>query len=126
MPQLETVRLAENAHAIAVVKPQFELGLPTPPQDRTQLLKALNKARDAFLASGWQTPAWIESPVRGRRGSIEFLLHAMRAAAGMSEIAADAFSAPRPRRAASGRSMSVSVARLAFPAFGAGADEVFG
>ncbi len=93
MPQLETVRLAENAHAIAVVKPQFELGLPTPPQDRTQLLKALNKARDAFLASGWQTPAWIESPVRGRRGSIEFLLHAMRAGPAC-EIAADAFSAP--------------------------------
>jgi len=83
VPQLETVRLAERAHAVALVKPQFELGLPEPPHDRAHLLEAVNKARDAFLACGWQRPEWIESPVRGRRGSIEFLLHATRAAAVM-------------------------------------------
>jgi len=83
VPQLETVRLAEGAHAVALVKPQFELGLAEPPRDLQQLGEALNKARDAFLGAGWQTPEWIESPVRGRRGSIEFFLHAMRAAAGM-------------------------------------------
>jgi 23S rRNA (cytidine1920-2'-O)/16S rRNA (cytidine1409-2'-O)-methyltransferase len=79
--QLETVRLADAAHAIALVKPQFELGLAEPPRQDAQLVEALNKARDAFVAGGWQVPESIKSPVRGRRGSIEFLLHAIRAAA---------------------------------------------
>lgn len=36
-----------------------------------------------FLSAGWQVPEGMESPVRGRRGSIEFLLHAKRAGAAM-------------------------------------------
>jgi 23S rRNA (cytidine1920-2'-O)/16S rRNA (cytidine1409-2'-O)-methyltransferase len=78
VPQLDAVRLADNAEAVALVKPQFELGLPAPPHNRPQLLKAVDRARDAFRLSGWDVPAWIESPVRGRRGSIEFLIHATR------------------------------------------------
>jgi 23S rRNA (cytidine1920-2'-O)/16S rRNA (cytidine1409-2'-O)-methyltransferase len=78
VPQLEKVRLADDAHALALVKPQFELGLPAPPSERRQLRSAVAKARDAFLASGWEVPGWVESPVRGRRGSVEFLLHATR------------------------------------------------
>lgn len=81
VPQLEAVQLAERAHAIALVKPQFELGLSEPPYDRAQLLNAVDKARGAFLMTGWHVAQWIESPVRGRRGSIEFLLHARRGAA---------------------------------------------
>jgi 23S rRNA (cytidine1920-2'-O)/16S rRNA (cytidine1409-2'-O)-methyltransferase len=78
VPQLETVRIAHNADAIALVKPQFELSLPEPPSDRARLTKALTKARDGFVSSGWLVPEWMESPVRGRHGSIEFLLHAKR------------------------------------------------
>lgn len=78
VPQLENVTLANDAHAVALVKPQFELGLPPPPREWRQLLSAVAKARDAFLASGWEVAGWVESPVRGRRGSSEFLLHATR------------------------------------------------
>jgi 23S rRNA (cytidine1920-2'-O)/16S rRNA (cytidine1409-2'-O)-methyltransferase len=77
VPQLENVGLADDAHAVALVKPQFELGLPTPPRER-QLSSAIAKACDAFLTSGWEVRGWVESPVRGRRGSSEFLLHARR------------------------------------------------
>jgi 23S rRNA (cytidine1920-2'-O)/16S rRNA (cytidine1409-2'-O)-methyltransferase len=82
VPQLDGVRLAECANAVALVKPQFELALPEPPDDPAQLSKAVNRARDGFLAAGWQVRDSIESPVRGRRGSIEFLLHATRGGVG--------------------------------------------
>jgi 23S rRNA (cytidine1920-2'-O)/16S rRNA (cytidine1409-2'-O)-methyltransferase len=78
VPQLEHVRLADGAHAVGLVKPQFELGLSKPPHARAQLLEAVDKARDGFLAAGWQAAEWIESPIRGRRGSVEFVLHATR------------------------------------------------
>jgi 23S rRNA (cytidine1920-2'-O)/16S rRNA (cytidine1409-2'-O)-methyltransferase len=78
VPQLEAVRFADCAQAVALVKPQFELGLAELPDNPEQLDVAVYKARSGFLAAGWQVPDWIESPVRGRRGSIEFLLHATR------------------------------------------------
>jgi 23S rRNA (cytidine1920-2'-O)/16S rRNA (cytidine1409-2'-O)-methyltransferase len=78
--QLEKVCLADDADAVALVKPQFELGLPAPPRDHRQLRSAVAKARDAFLASGWQIPGWVESSVGGQRGSLEFLLHPRRRA----------------------------------------------
>lgn len=77
VPQLESIRLAPRAHAIALVKPQFELGLSEAPQDRKQLLDAVGRACNAFDKAGW-TSEWTESPVRGRRGAIEFLVHATR------------------------------------------------
>ena len=76
--QLGPLRIADSAHAIALVKPQFELGLSEPPRDRAQLAKAVTKARAGFLAAGWHVPEWMESPVRGRRDSSEFLLHGIR------------------------------------------------
>jgi 23S rRNA (cytidine1920-2'-O)/16S rRNA (cytidine1409-2'-O)-methyltransferase len=79
VPQLEAVRLADHADAVALVKPQFELGLSEQPHGRAHLLQAVDKARDAFPAAEWHVREWIESPVRGRRGSTEFLLHARRA-----------------------------------------------
>ncbi len=76
--QLESVQIADGAHAIALVKPQFELGLSEPPHDRGQLVNAVAKAEEGFVTTGWHVPEWIESPVRGGRGSIEFLIHAIR------------------------------------------------
>jgi len=78
VPQLEGVRLARCADAVALVKPQFELGLRAPPHHRAELIDAVSKARRAFVSMGWRVPEWIESPRRGRRGSVEFLLHATR------------------------------------------------
>jgi 23S rRNA (cytidine1920-2'-O)/16S rRNA (cytidine1409-2'-O)-methyltransferase len=78
VPQLEAVRLADRAHVVALVKPMFELGLAELPDSPEQLHAAVDRARSGVLAAGWQVPGWIESPVRGRRGSIEFLLHVTR------------------------------------------------
>jgi 23S rRNA (cytidine1920-2'-O)/16S rRNA (cytidine1409-2'-O)-methyltransferase len=78
VPQLERVRLAGDADAVALVKPQFELGLAEPPPD-DRLGEAVARARTAFETNGWQVRDVIESPARGGRGSREFLLYARRA-----------------------------------------------
>jgi 23S rRNA (cytidine1920-2'-O)/16S rRNA (cytidine1409-2'-O)-methyltransferase len=78
VPQLTRVELAKRADAIALVKPQFELGLSRPPPDRDGLREAVRRARGAFEQNGWRVAQVIESPVRGARGAIEFLVHARR------------------------------------------------
>ena len=78
VPQLVAVRLAEDADAVALVKPQFELGLASPPQGWLQLGAAVNKATCGFRAAGWEVIGAIESPVLGARGSLEYLVHARR------------------------------------------------
>jgi 23S rRNA (cytidine1920-2'-O)/16S rRNA (cytidine1409-2'-O)-methyltransferase len=77
-PQIEAVAIAATADLIAVVKPMFELGLAAPPQDPDQRAKAVELAIAAFEGTGWRSPRWIESPVTGRRGAIEYLLHLRR------------------------------------------------
>lgn len=79
VPQLEQIQLRSNTHAIALVKPQFELGLPSPPLDATTLSTALDRACHGFVAAGWEVRGAIESPVRGGRGAVEFLVHAANA-----------------------------------------------
>jgi 23S rRNA (cytidine1920-2'-O)/16S rRNA (cytidine1409-2'-O)-methyltransferase len=78
VPQLETVQLAADAHAVALVKPQFELGLAAPPDDEALLGAAVEHACDGFAPAGWTVVVVIESPVLGGRGAREFLLHASR------------------------------------------------
>ncbi len=76
VPQLERVALAPGADLVALVKPQFELGLDRPPDDP---LPALDAARRGIEAASWRVAAAIESPVRGAHGAVEFLVHATRA-----------------------------------------------
>jgi 23S rRNA (cytidine1920-2'-O)/16S rRNA (cytidine1409-2'-O)-methyltransferase len=78
VPQLVNVRLASGCDAVALVKPQFELGLDRPPDDREQLCEAVCRAAAGFARAGWQVRATIDSPVRGTRSAAEFLLHATR------------------------------------------------
>ena len=78
VPQLERVRLAPDVVAIALVKPQFELGLAGPPEDRGVLEAALRRAVRGFGETGWDVEATMESPVHGSHGAVEFLLHAVR------------------------------------------------
>lgn len=78
VPQLERIELARDADTIALVKPQFELGLATPPADQALLAEAGDAAAAALELCGWRVRGTIESPVRGARGAIEFLLHARR------------------------------------------------
>ena len=78
VPQLDRVAIAQPADAIALVKPQFELGFGRRPTRRSDLDRAVHRARDAFESGAWRVADVIPSPVRGARGAVEFLLHATR------------------------------------------------
>lgn len=84
VPQLERIDLARDADAIALVKPQFELGLERPPVSATSRRRAVAIARRAFESCGWTIAAAIESPVHGSRGAIEHFLHASRCERGVT------------------------------------------
>lgn len=78
IPQLR-LRIAPGADLVALVKPMYELGLATlPPEHR--LAEALRRAAVAIDAAGWNVAGVIDSPVLGRRGAKEMLLHARRRA----------------------------------------------
>ena len=78
VPLLERVLLAPGIDLIALVKPMFELALANAPDDREQLAAAVATARRGVEDAGWRVLAEMESPVRGTRGAVEFLLHATR------------------------------------------------
>jgi 23S rRNA (cytidine1920-2'-O)/16S rRNA (cytidine1409-2'-O)-methyltransferase len=79
VPQLEhRIAFAPQADLVAVVKPQFELGLAKPPTKTRQLAEAVERASRGVEQAGWTVAATSESPLRGARGTIEFLLHARR------------------------------------------------
>jgi 23S rRNA (cytidine1920-2'-O)/16S rRNA (cytidine1409-2'-O)-methyltransferase len=79
-PQLDRVRLASGVELIALVKPQFELRLARPPSDARRLALAVASATEGFAACGWTVLGVMESPARGARGALEYLLHARRTA----------------------------------------------
>jgi 23S rRNA (cytidine1920-2'-O)/16S rRNA (cytidine1409-2'-O)-methyltransferase len=78
VPQLDRLQLAPPADLIALVKPMFELQLPQPPEDEPRLSEALERAGRGLEQAGWRVTASIASPVEGRRGAREFLVHARR------------------------------------------------
>ena len=79
VPQLNgRVKLSPQADLVALVKPQFELGLPTAPTGAGQLADAVVAAREGIEQAGWIAMGTEQSPQRGARGSIEFFLHAHR------------------------------------------------
>jgi 23S rRNA (cytidine1920-2'-O)/16S rRNA (cytidine1409-2'-O)-methyltransferase len=77
-PQLGRLDLEPSAELIALVKPQFELGLAAPPRTQAELDAALRHASAGFEACGWQIVDSMPSPVLGARGSRELLLVARR------------------------------------------------
>jgi 23S rRNA (cytidine1920-2'-O)/16S rRNA (cytidine1409-2'-O)-methyltransferase len=87
IPQLNgRVRLAADADLVALVKPQFELGLPEPPTEPADLARARTAAAGGIAAAGWAVTGVIPSPVRGTRGSAEFLLHARRGQSDQQQV----------------------------------------
>jgi 23S rRNA (cytidine1920-2'-O)/16S rRNA (cytidine1409-2'-O)-methyltransferase len=74
------VRFARDADLLGLVKPQFELGRSSPPTAAEELDAAVRAAVVSVEAEGWMVQGTMESPVRGARGSVEFLLHAGRRA----------------------------------------------
>ena len=79
LPQLEPLAFEPDADLIALVKPMFELGLPEPPTERSELDRALALAVDAVDAGAWNALGTMSSPVTGARGAREFLVHGRRA-----------------------------------------------
>lgn len=79
LPQLnDRVRFAIDAELIALVKPQFELGLRTAPTESRLLDQAVEHAAAGAIEAGWKVGSAIQSPVCGTRGAVEFLLHGRR------------------------------------------------
>ena len=76
VPELDRVQLTPTAELVALVKPMFELALGRPPEDAAQLDAAVAAARRGVDDAGWDVLAVAESPTRGGRGAVEFLLHA--------------------------------------------------
>ena len=74
------LRYAPDAELLGLIKPMFELRLPTIPTDRA----VLEEARDAAVAgvreAGWAVADVDECPVHGARGAVEFFVHAVRGA----------------------------------------------
>ena len=75
VPQLDRIDVAGDL--VALVKPQFELRLATPPEDTRPALAA---AIAGIERAGWLVEASIESPVRGAHGSLEYFVWARRPA----------------------------------------------
>lgn len=72
--------LADTGEVIALLKPQYETrdqkilrhGVIKSARDRKKILEGfLRTAED----SGWEVRDWIESPIRGSEGNVEYLIH---------------------------------------------------
>ena len=63
---------------VALVKPMYELGLEHPPRRRADRRRAVASAEEGLRSAGWTPLGAIRSPVPGRRGAIEYLVHARR------------------------------------------------
>jgi 23S rRNA (cytidine1920-2'-O)/16S rRNA (cytidine1409-2'-O)-methyltransferase len=66
---------------VALVKPQFEVGKGEVGKggvvrDDDKRQAAVEKCKQAALASGCEVVGWVESPIRGPAGNIEYLLYA--------------------------------------------------
>ena len=79
VPQLNTLRIADDADLVALVKPVAELGLATPPTDEESLDEARRLAAEAIEDAGWRVAASVASPIRGSHGAIEMFVRARRA-----------------------------------------------
>ena len=75
--------LAEPAELVLLVKPQFEVGPKLAPKgvvrDPAVRLQAVDKIRSAAAALGLVERGLVESPAKGPKGNVEFLLRLGRA-----------------------------------------------
>jgi len=76
--QLSPLDIGPGADLIGLVKPMFELRLPSAPTDRPALDRALAAAVDGVRACGFRVVATMDSPVEGAGGARELLLHGHR------------------------------------------------
>jgi 23S rRNA (cytidine1920-2'-O)/16S rRNA (cytidine1409-2'-O)-methyltransferase len=76
--QLGGIVLAADADLVGLVKPMFELRLPTAPTDQKTVEAAIERAATGIEEAGWRVVGSMPSPVLGGRGAVEALLHARR------------------------------------------------
>jgi 23S rRNA (cytidine1920-2'-O)/16S rRNA (cytidine1409-2'-O)-methyltransferase len=76
--QLGGIVLSDDADLVGLVKPMFELRLPSAPSDPKVVSQAIDRAALGIEAAGWRVIASMPSPVLGGRGAVEALLHARR------------------------------------------------
>lgn len=74
--QLDRINIRSGAVLIGLVKPMFELGLPTAPTRTEDLDRAIELARAGLEGSGWRVGGLMHSPVRGAKGAIEGFVNA--------------------------------------------------
>jgi 23S rRNA (cytidine1920-2'-O)/16S rRNA (cytidine1409-2'-O)-methyltransferase len=74
LPQVWDLPFTRGAALIALVKPQFELGLDRPPTARAALDRAFSEACVGAVRAGWKAVAGMRSPIQGARGSHEYFL----------------------------------------------------
>ncbi len=74
LPQVRDLPFTARAILIALVKPQFELGVDRPPAASRDLDRAFGQACAGATTAGWEPVAGMRSPIRGARGSHEFFL----------------------------------------------------
>jgi len=72
------VPLAAGAVLLGLVKPMFELRLPTITADPGELVRAVASATAGAEGAGWQAARIEECPVRGARGAVELFVVARR------------------------------------------------
>jgi 23S rRNA (cytidine1920-2'-O)/16S rRNA (cytidine1409-2'-O)-methyltransferase len=76
VPGLDQVCWQPGADLLALVKPMYELGLARPPVDEETRRRAIERAAAVMTACGWDVQGWVPSSITGRRGAIEYFLHA--------------------------------------------------
>lgn len=81
-------RLAAATPGVVLLKPQFEAGPAEVPRGGVIRGAAVReRVRDAFLAwcveSDWNVRGWIESPIRGAEGNVEYLVFLETPASGV-------------------------------------------
>lgn len=74
--QLERVRFAPGAHLVGLVKPMFELALPSLPTDAADHEAAVARAAEGIAECGWTVLDTFPSVVTGRHGAVEWFVHA--------------------------------------------------
>jgi 23S rRNA (cytidine1920-2'-O)/16S rRNA (cytidine1409-2'-O)-methyltransferase len=81
VPQLVALRIDASADLLVLVKPAYELRASSAPEDPRDLARAVDRAAEGIARAGWCVCGAMASPVRGTRGTREFLVHARRAPA---------------------------------------------
>lgn len=75
--QLQGLLFSPLAQAIALVKPMFELGLASAPDDAESLNRAVDLAKTGLERAGWKVLGSTDSPITGAKGAPERFIHAI-------------------------------------------------